>query len=144
MHAASARTWVWASLALQLVGYLFDFAWHGLLAPGADPTTVGEMARHLATVHLPLYIGALCVLVTTGFAWARHRGRPGAGIALPIAVAGALLSAGAEAWHAASHLRLDTHTAPVAGTLSAVGFLIVVIAMALSGRRDATPARLTR
>jgi hypothetical protein len=36
--------------------------------------------------------------------------------------------------HAASHLRLDTHTAPVAGILSVVGFLVVVIAMGLVTR----------
>jgi hypothetical protein len=45
-----------------------------------------------------------------------------------------VLSASAEAWHAYSHLRLDTHSAPVAGILSVIGFLVVVIAMLLSHR----------
>lgn len=61
-------------------------------------------------------------------------GRSAIGTALPVAVGGAALSAAGEAWHAYSHLRLDTHSAPVAGILSFVGFLVVVIAMTLSRR----------
>ena len=86
------------------------------------------MARHLATVHLPLYIGAFGVLVTTGLALARHRIRPAqTGRTLATALGGAVLSATGEAWHAVAHLRLDTGAAPLAGTLSFVGFLIVVV-----------------
>jgi hypothetical protein len=131
----SARAWIWASLVVQCSGYLVDIVWHGLLSPGVEPTTVGEMGRHLATVHLPLYLGATSVLVSTGTAFLRERRRGAPNRALSIAVAGAVLSAGAEAWHAASHLRLDTHTAPIAGILSVVGFLVVVLAISLSGRR---------
>lgn len=134
MDVRSARRWIWAALALQFLGYLFDVAWHGLAGPGGEPRTVSEMVRHLSTVHLPLYIGALAVLVTTLSALVRH-GRAARGVALPIAVAGAVVSAGAEAWHAASHLDLDTHTAPIAGILSFVGFIVVVVAMAVSSRR---------
>jgi len=90
MRDRSVRPWVWASLILQFLGYLFDAVWHGLLSPGVEPQTMGEMARHLATVHLPLYIGAASVM--------------------------------------------DTHSAPVAGSLSFIGFLVVVIAMSLSRR----------
>jgi hypothetical protein len=144
MEDQSVRTWVWASLVLQLCGYAFDALWHGLLNPGVEPTTVAEMVHHLTTVHLPLYIGAACVLVTTAWALFRQTRRSEAGIALPIAFAGAVLSAGAEAWHASAHLQLDTHGAPVAGMLSFVGFLVVVIAMSLSRpgrrRRDANRA----
>lgn len=130
----SVRTWVWTSLVFQSIGYVFDAVWHGLLYPGIEPTTVGEMARHLGTVHLPLYIGAASVLVSTSRALFGQIRRPAIGIALPIACAGAVLSAAAEAWHAYSHLRLDTHGAPAAGILSVIGFLVVVIAMALSSR----------
>jgi len=45
------------------------------------------------------------------------------------------ISAAAEAWHAFSHLQMDTHAAPIAGSLSFVGFLVVVVAMWLDGRR---------
>jgi hypothetical protein len=135
MQGRSARTWVWASLLLQGVGYLYDAVWHGLLNPGLEPTTREAMARHLATVHLPLYIGAASVLLSTLTLLVREVRRSAAGIALPIAFAGSVLSAAAEAWHASSHLRLDTHSAPVAGILSLTGFLVVVIAMSLSGRR---------
>jgi hypothetical protein len=141
MHGTSTmpprwtRTWIWTSIIVQFLGYLFDAIWHGLLNPGREPTTVSEMVRHLGTVHLPLYVGAASVLLSTSTALVREvrhgRARP----ALALAAAGAVLSAGAEAWHAASHLRLDTHTAPVAGILSVIGFLIAVGAMAWSTRR---------
>jgi hypothetical protein len=128
------RTWVWISLILQFIGYVFDVVWHGLLYPGVEPTTVGDMVRHLGTVHLPLYVGAASVVVSTSRALFGQIRRPPIGITLPIAFAGAVLSAAAEAWHAYSHLRLDTHSAPVAGILSVIGFLVVLIAMALASR----------
>jgi len=100
---------------------------------------MGAMVRHLGTVHLPLYIGAVSVLVSTSRALLRQIRRSATGSALPVAVAGAMLSTAAEAWHAYAHLRLDTHSAPIAGVLSVIGFLVVVIAMALSrgGQRRA-------
>lgn len=146
MHDRSARTWVWASLVLQLLGYGYDAVWHGLLNPGVEPATLREMVRHLSTVHLPLYIGAASVLVSTSWTLLRRIGRSAPGIALPSAVTGAVLSTAAEVWHAYSHLRMDTHSAPAAGVLSVIGFLIVAIAMSLwrGGRRpdaNATDAR---
>src|SRR5919198_3681331 len=139
MDNRSARTWVWASLILQALGYVFDAVWHGLLHPGVEPTTMGDMVRHLATVHLPLYLGAVSVLVSTSRALLRQVRRSATGLAMPIAVAGAVLSTAAEAWHAYAHLHLDTQSAPLAGTLSVLGFLVVVITMVLSrgGRRRA-------
>jgi hypothetical protein len=66
------------------------------------------------------------------------------GITLRIAFAGAVLSAGAEAWHAYSHLRLDTHNAPLAGTLSVLGFIVIVIGMSVSSwERRRRAARTT-
>lgn len=140
MEDRAARRWVWVSLILQALGYVFDAIWHGLLHPGVEPTTMSEMVRHLGTVHLPLYIGAASVLVSTSRALLRHIRQSATGLALPIAVAGAVLSTAAEAWHAYAHLRLDTHSAPMAGTLSVIGFLVVVITMSLSrgDRRRAT------
>jgi len=139
LDASSTRSWIWAAIIVQGLGYLFDVFWHGVLNPGREPTTAAEMVRHLATVHLPLYVGALLVLVTTAWAVARHARHGAPGRAPYVSLAGAALSAGAEAWHAAEHLQLDTHTAPVAGILSAVGYLIVVGAM-LSGRPGKRPA----
>ena len=135
MQDQSARTWVWASLILQFLGYVLDAVWHGLVNPGVEPTTVEEMVRHLGTVHLPLYIGAASVLASTAGALLRQARRLAIGIVMPIAFGGAALSAAAEAWHAYSHLHLDTHSAPIAGALSVVGFLVVVIAMSLSSGR---------
>jgi len=141
MEDRSARRWIWVSLILQALGYVFDAVWHGLLRPGVEPTTVGDMVRHLSTVHLPLYLGTVSVLVSTSRALLRQIKRAAIGLALPVAVAGAVLSTAAEAWHAYAHLRLDTHSAPLAGTLSVIGFLVVVITMSLSReaqRRAAT------
>jgi hypothetical protein len=123
------RTWVRASLTVQFLGYVFDAVWHGLLNPGFEPQTTDQMVRHLSTVHLPLYLGAASVLASTCAALVRQVRRSEAGIALPIAFVGSVVSAAAEAWHAASHLRLDTHGGPVAGTVSFIGFLVVVIAV---------------
>jgi hypothetical protein len=148
MEDRSPRTWVWAALMLQFLGYVFDAVWHGLLNPGAEPTTVGDMVYHLGTVHLPLYLGAASVLFSTFRALLRQIRRSSPGIALPIAFTGAVLSAAAEAWHAYSHLGLDTHSAPIAGVLSVIGFLVVVSAMWLSsggrGRRAADTTKKRR
>jgi hypothetical protein len=132
MQDHTIRRWIWIAIIIQLVGYVVDVLWHGVLRPGVEPTTVGEMTHHLLTVHLPLYLGALSVLVVTGVALVR-RALPG--VAPVIAFCGAVVSAGAEAWHAYSHLQLDTQHAPIAGSLSALGFLVVIVAMTMSGRR---------
>jgi len=126
-RADGTRTWVWISLLVQGLGYAFDALWHGVFRPGADPTTYEAMLRHLLSVHLPLYVGAASLLVSTSTLLARRR-------EVALAFGGALLSAGAELWHATSHLRLDTHAGPIAGTLSFVGFLIALGAMERSRR----------
>jgi predicted membrane protein len=131
--------WIWASVILQALGYAFDAVWHGVLNPGVEPTTVSEMVRHLATVHVPLYVGALSLLASTFVTLARQRGRSATGLALPAAFIGAVVSVAAEAWHAYSHLRLDTHSGPIAGTLSFVGFLVVLGAMSVFVRRRRQP-----
>src|SRR5262245_24071739 len=102
---------IWGAVAIQFLGYVIDVAWHGLLGPDGEPATRADMLRHLATVHLPLYVGAAAVLTSTGLALWRRRRDTGGG-ALAVAFSGAVLSAAGEAWHAASHLRLDTHSAP--------------------------------
>jgi hypothetical protein len=135
MRDQPVRTWIWVAVIVQFVGYVFDALWHGLLRPGVEPATVSEMARHLATVHLPLYLGAVSVLVVTGAALLRQIRHSRAGGALPVAFGGAVLSTAAEGWHAYSHLQLDTHHAPIAGIVSVVGFLVVVVAMSVSGAR---------
>jgi hypothetical protein len=146
MDRPSARTWVWVALGVQFAGYLFDALWHGVLRPGVEPQTVADMAWHLATVHLPLYLGSGGVLVTTAMALRQEMKRPLVGAVPWLAVAGAVISLGAELWHAYSHLRLDTHTGPIAGAVSSIGFVIVVAAMWLSSehRRRAGGAKNAR
>jgi hypothetical protein len=133
-HSRSARTWIWAALALQAAGLAYDAIWHGLLHPGFEAGTLAEMTTHLATVHLPIYVGALSVLVATGWALVAPRRWPG--LPLTMAFAGGLLSMIGEAWHAYSHLQLSTHTAPIAGSLSPVGLLVVAVALWREGRAE--------
>jgi hypothetical protein len=128
--ARTARAWIWAALGLQLVGFAFDAVWHGLLSPGVEPTTFTEMLVHLGTVHLPLYLGVLSVLITTG--WALVERRSGSAIAF----AGALISTVAEAWHASIHLRLSTRGGPIAEGVAMVGFVTVVIAVWVRGSQE--------
>jgi hypothetical protein len=141
-QARADRLWIWAALGLQLTGYAIDFAWHGLVNPDAEPATRRDMIRHLTTVHAPLYIGTACVFLAIVRAMAHRTSRffPGAphalaGGPLVVALAGAVLSVGAEAWHAYEHLQLDTRHAPLAGSLSVVGYLVAAIATIVGGRR---------
>jgi hypothetical protein len=83
-------------LTVQLFGLAFDAVWHGLLNPDFEAATVGEMVDHLFTVHLPIYIGVLSVLVATAWALVDQIRRSKVGIALPAAFAGALVSAAGE------------------------------------------------
>ena len=51
MEDRLARRWVWAALILEALGYGFDAVWHGLLHPGVEPMTVGDMVRHLVLLR---------------------------------------------------------------------------------------------
>jgi hypothetical protein len=130
----SPRAWVWLAVVVQIAGLAFDALWHGLLHPEFEATSVPEMVAHLSTVHLPIYLGVLAVLVTTTWALADGLRRGRAGIALPVAFAGALLAATGEAWHAYTHLQLRTHGGPLAAATSALGLVIVIVAVWRSGR----------
>jgi cytochrome bd-type quinol oxidase subunit 2 len=133
---SSDLAWIWAALALQFAGYVFDALWHGVLRRGVEPATVAEMMRHLSTVHLPLYLGAIAVLVCTVRALAHRVRRAAPGWALPTACAGAAISVASEGWHAYSHLQLDTHSAPIAGIASVVGFVVAVAATFAAARQE--------
>jgi hypothetical protein len=135
-HQSSALEWIWAALAVQLCGLTYDAVWHGLLNPEFDAKTVDEMVNHLTTVHLPIYIGVLSVLVTTAWALVDQIRRSKIGVALPVAFAGALISTAGEIWHAYTHLQLSTHSGPIAGITAVFGFIVVVIALWLAGRHD--------
>ena len=128
--ARTARAWIWAALCLQLVGLAFDAVWHGLLRPGVEPTTFADMLVHLGTVHLPLYLGVLSVLVAT--AWALAERRRGS----TVAFAGATLATVGEASHAFLHLRLSTHGGPLAESVAVIGFLVVGGAAWWGGRQE--------
>jgi uncharacterized BrkB/YihY/UPF0761 family membrane protein len=124
-----------AALAVQLAGLIVDIVWHALHSD-FEARTVEQMAVHLGTIHIPIYVGVLCVLLATAWALIDQARRPPIGAAFPVAFVGALISTAGEVWHAYQHLRLDTRGGPVAAAVSFVGFLVVVAAMWLSGRRD--------
>jgi hypothetical protein len=129
----SPRAWIWLAVSIQVVGLTFDALWHGL-HPGFEATTIAEMATHLGTVHLPIYVGVLAVLASTTWALIDRARRGRAGIALPLAFAGALVAATGEAWHAYMHLQLSTHGGPIAAGTAALGLLVVIVAVWRSGR----------
>lgn len=134
LRRRTPRTWIWAALGVQFAGTVFDFAWHGL-NPDFKASTVREMVTHLSTVHLPIYVGVLSVLLTTAWALVEQTRRSNTGFALPVAFMGALISAAGEGWHAYTHLQLSAHSGPIAAATSFVGFIVVVTALWLDGRR---------
>lgn len=140
----SPRGWIWLAVSIQVVGVGFEAAWHGLLDPGFEATTVREMAAHLGTVHLPIYIGALAVLASTAWALVDRMKRATAGVALPVAFTGAVVATAAEVWHAATHLQLSTRGGPIAGSIAWLGLLVVIVAVWLSGLGDRRRAAATR
>jgi hypothetical protein len=128
-YRSGALKWIWAALAVQLGGLAYDAVWHGLLHPEFEAKTVDEMVNHLTTVHLPIYIGVLSVLVTTTWTLIDQIRRSKTGVALLVAFAGALVSTAGEIWHAYTHLQLSTHSGPIAGITAVFGFIVVVTAL---------------
>ncbi|MGH7318214.1 MAG: hypothetical protein ACRELA_01080 [Candidatus Rokuibacteriota bacterium] len=117
---------------------MFDLAWHGL-NPDFKAVTVDQMVAHLSTVHLPLYLGVVGVLLSTAWAVVDRVRRSRTAIALPLAFAGALVATTGEAWHAYTHLQLTTHSGPVAWTVALIGFITVIVALVLAGRHGRRP-----
>jgi hypothetical protein len=130
-HRSTLRRLIWASLALELAGLMFDVFWHAV-HPEFAAATRTEMIEHLSSVHLPIYIGVFCVVLTTALALLDQIERSERDAAMPIAFAGALISAAGESWHAYTHLQLYTHGGPLAASVSFFGFLVVVSALWLS------------
>ena len=129
-----SRRWIWVAVLVQVAGLAFDVVWHGVINPGFEAVTVAEMARHLGTVHLPIYIGVVSVLLSSVWALVADGRRSAVGIALPVACAGAVLATAGEAWHAYNHLQLSTHGGPIAAATSFLGLLVVVSALWLERR----------
>ena len=123
------------ALGVQFAGLITDIVWHALHSD-FEARTVEEMIVHLGTVHIPIYVGVLCVLLATAWTLIDQARRPPIGAAFPVAFVGALISGAGEAWHTYTHLQLTTRSGPIAGATSFLGFLIVVAAMWTSARRD--------
>src|ERR1700730_5015182 len=74
MSGEKGRAWIWAAVIVEIIGLSIDAVWHGLLGSEVEPQTRGEMARHLATVHLVLYAGVVMLFLATASA-VRHAAR---------------------------------------------------------------------
>jgi hypothetical protein len=123
------RSWIWVALIIQWIGWLYDAVWHELISPHFEAATRPEMAHHLRTVHVPLYIGVAATLLATAWALLEHVRHREHGMAIPIAFAGAVIQVVGEIWHAYSHLQLSAHVFPLTYALSFVGMLIVLGAL---------------
>jgi hypothetical protein len=130
---------MWVSVAVQVVGLVIDALWHGVLMAGDEPSTTREMAVHLATVHLALYLGVIGLFASSAWALIEQGARDPGGRGRLVAFAGAVIQAVAETWHAAGHLLLRPN--PVPEAFAFVGLVIVIAALVI-GRRSAV--RLAR
>ena len=81
MTRSNPLEWIWIFVIVEFVGLAADAVWHGVLHREFEAGTVNEMARHLATVHLPLYIGVLGLLGSTTWAFLARMTRSKAGVA---------------------------------------------------------------
>ena len=100
----------------------------GLLGLEVEPQTLGEMARHLATVHLVLYAGVVMLFLATAWALRQAARRR----LLFLAFAGAAIQLAGEVWHAYSHLQFRPNPFPeLAGF---VGLAVAIAATVFSGR----------
>lgn len=123
-----ARAWIWAAVIVEIIGLSIDALWHGLLGSELEPQTHGEMVRHLATVHLVLYVGVVMLFLATAWA-ARHSA---GGRTLVVAFAGAVVQLVGEVWHAYSHLQFRPNPFPeLAGF---VGLAVAIVATIVAGR----------
>jgi hypothetical protein len=105
------RSWIWAAVIVEIIGLSVDAVWHGLIGAEIEPQTRGEMVRHLATVHLVLYVGVGMLFLATAWAAAQLVG---------------------EVWHAYSHLQFRPNPFPeLAGF---VGLAVVIVATIVAGR----------
>jgi hypothetical protein len=139
------RTAIWMSVTLQAIGFAIDAVWHGVVARGVELDTRGEMVRHLATVHLLLYLGVLALLASVAWALVSQARRSTVGLALPVALAGSTVQAGGELWHAYSHLEL--HPSPTPELIGFAGLVIAIIALVVwrrSSRRGTDRCNETR
>jgi hypothetical protein len=139
------RSWIWAAVIVEILGLAVDALWHGVLSPEVEPRTHAEIVRHLATVHLVLYVGVVMLFVSTVWALVAQARRGSVGIALPVAVVGAAVQLGGEIWLAYSHLPLQPNPLPeLAGFLGLAVALAATVASARSAREIAMEARAHR
>src|SRR5262249_15887498 len=85
------RTLIWTAVGVQVAGLIVDIIWHAVHSD-FEAKTVEQMVVHLGTIHIPIYVGVLCVLLTTAWALIDQARRPPIGAAFPVAFLGGLVS----------------------------------------------------
>jgi len=136
------RSCIWAAVIVEIIGLTIDALWHGVVSPDVEPRTHAEMVRHLATVHLVLYVGVAMLFVSTVWALIEQARRGSIGVALPVAVVGAAMQLGGEVWHAYSHLQSRPNSLPeLAGFVGLGAVIAATVASARSARGVAMEPR---
>lgn len=137
------RSWIWTFVIVQGLGLTIDAVWHGLLHPDFEPPTYRDMVWHLATVHLPLYLGVVGLFGSVAWAVSDRGRRSTGGLPLLVAFVGAAVQLAGEMWHAYSHLQF--RPTPVPELIGVIGFAVVIGATVVFGRAargaGAGPAR---
>jgi hypothetical protein len=124
-----------AALVFQVLAFIWEGLWHGVLNPAFEAAaTVDDMRHHLVTVHIPFYASILGLLLATGWALAMQAKRRRAGLLLPIAFAAVVGQAVGQAWDVWGHLRLSSG-GPIAWALMALAPLVVLVALVIESRR---------
>jgi hypothetical protein len=129
------RTWrssIWTVVIVQVIGLTIDAVWHGLLHPDFEAQTYGDMVWHLATVHLPLYLGVVGLFGVVAWAVFDRARRSTNGLPLLVAFAGSAVQLVGEIWHAYSHLQL--RPTPVPELIGFIGLAVVIGATVVAGR----------
>src|SRR5947199_4709467 len=108
----TARILIGTAFGVQLAGLIVDIVWHALHSDFAAATTE-QMLVHLGTVHMPIYVGVVCVVLTTAWALIDQARRPPIGAAFPVAFVGALISEAGGGRRACMHRQRDSSDVPI-------------------------------
>lgn len=129
------RSLIWIAVVLQVLAFTWEGLWHGVLNPEFERApTVEAMRHHLATVHIPFYLGIVALLAATAWALVDRVRRGSTGIAIPLVFAMAVGQVVGQIWDAVGHLRLS-HGGPIAWTLIVLGFVGVPVVLWIDRRR---------
>jgi len=128
------RTLIWASLALQAVGFAIDAVWHGALHPDFEAPARAEMLAHLASVHAVFLVGILALVASTAWGLWDAVTRSGDVPEFAVALAAALVQVAGQAWDLSGHLH-QSHGPPISWAMIVGGPLVVAVTLWVSRAR---------